>query len=327
MSELDPKKEVKPIDIDEEDDTTITNLPMKVFGELEFFKRLNIFAVELQKFKITVLSFTEPSGWNKFGDTYRLNDAGAKMAARPLGIIWYGLEGPDTSPTITEQPQGDGTYAMVVEGFFARRNSDGKISVSIPVRGRAFSDDQFYVARKTKELKKLHNISWDQPLPSDIPVNLRPEEVREKALANWIARGVAAVSGLKFVTEEMFESARQINPRLDFRKIKGAEFERGKDTQAKKETRESAISGVAPEKLKELKEVVAEIVHLSGKSEGDVLKAVTKYYTTYERLTEKFIDLNIKNAKAMLDELLDAENASSNSPPPPPESPRGGKLL
>lgn len=258
----------------------------------------------MQQFKIAALAQTEPGDWVRFGDSYHLQADGAQRVARPAGVVWYGNDGPGTHLTEKENRESDGTYAIVIEGFHAIKDRSGKIIYDLPIKGRCYSDDQFLVGKKIGELKKQYSIKKDEPLPEDIEIVIKRRDVVDKAVANFISRGVSILLGIRHPTKELFDMALKYNPRLDPAKIRGVEFLKGEDTQQKRSKRTTDITGIPPEKMNELQETVSEIVHLSGQSEADVLKEITKYYTSYDKLNSKWIDRNIQQAKNWLDKLL-----------------------
>jgi hypothetical protein len=173
-----------------------------------------------------------------------------------------------------KEDQGDGTYGFVVSGYIVYKDTNGKERRKLPIIGRCYSDDQFMYAKKEKELKKLHGINWDKPLPEDVKVVIKERDVMDKATANWISRAVSVMAGLKYPTQEMFLKVMQKYPSalLNPAKFTEVDFQEGKDTAEKKDERAAASGGASKDAIKELRETVTAVSKITGEVPADILK-------------------------------------------------------
>lgn len=123
------------------------------------------------------LQRTNAADWVKMGDKYYLQATGAQKV-RPVWGIYYR----DRKVTFEQLPGDDAGYAYIVEGKVGSKVLDQLYGETvIEIDGGRSSKDPFF----TKGDR--------EPDPMD---------VRKAALANWEARAVAALLGLKNFTDE-----------------------------------------------------------------------------------------------------------------------------
>lgn len=118
---------------------------------------------------------TNPKDWVKMGDSYYLQATGAQKI-RPIWGIYY------RNREIVRESNDDGSYSYIVTGEVGSKVLDQLYGeVTITIDGGRSSNDKFFAS------------SGRVPDPMDI---------RKAALANWEARAVTALLGLKNMSAE-----------------------------------------------------------------------------------------------------------------------------
>jgi len=120
---------------------------------------------------------TNPKDWVKMGDSYYLQAAGAQKI-RPIWGIYY------RDREVTRESNPDGSYSYIVTGKVGSKVLDQLYGeVIIEIDGGRSSSDAFFTGKDGNKV----------PDPMDI---------RKAALANWEARAVTALLGLKNMSAE-----------------------------------------------------------------------------------------------------------------------------
>jgi hypothetical protein len=297
---------------------------------LDFIREFNRSVEVYQQFKVGLLSLTEPGDWVKFGDTYYLQASGAQRMAAPLGIAWYGTE-PGTDLIRTKVPHTDGGYTVLVQGkvahtFYVRGSQS--ITRVLPITGRCYSTDKFIVSKAMSELRRSLRLKKGEPLPDGAHPEIREQDIIDKANANFICRAITIIGGLRNPPAEMFEEAQKLNKRLDFKKIRNVSFAEDGDASSDRTQRAAGISGANADKLTQFKNIVKEISRFSGDTEPDIIQKLTEYpekkegketgkkifVREYDRLSDKWLDVVMPKANAMLDKLIAAADDKGHGP-------------
>jgi len=118
---------------------------------------------------------TNPKDWVKMGDSYYLQATGAQKI-RPIWGIYY------RDREVTRESNPDGSYSYIVTGKVGSKVLDqlyGEVMIDID-GGRSSSDAFFSSSNRVPD----------------------PMDIRKAALANWEARAVTALIGLKNMSAE-----------------------------------------------------------------------------------------------------------------------------
>jgi len=140
---------------------------------------------------------TNPKDWVKMGDSYYLQATGAQKI-RPIWGIYY------RDRQVTKESNSDGSYSYIVTGVVGSKVLDqlyGEVVVDID-GGRSSTDKFFAKGDRVPD----------------------PMDIRKAALANWEARAVTALLGLKNMsTEDLQKNGINVSgvARVDYQK--GAE--------------------------------------------------------------------------------------------------------
>lgn len=138
---------------------------------------------------------TNPQDWVKMGASYYLQATGAEKIRAVWGIYYRDRK-------IAKEIHEDGSYSYLVTGVVGSKVLDQLYGeVTIEIDGGRSSSDPFF----TKNNR--------DPDPLD---------VRKAALANWEARAIAALLGLKNMTADDLKANG-----IDVGKITGVEYQRG----------------------------------------------------------------------------------------------------
>jgi len=138
---------------------------------------------------------TNPRDWVKMGDSYYLQATGAQKI-RPVWGIYY------RDRQVTKESNPDGSYGYIVTGKVGSKVLDqlyGEVVVEID-GGRSAADAFFTKGNRTPD----------------------PMDVRKAALANWEARAVTALLGLKNLSAEDLQ-----RNGLNVKIITGVEYQTG----------------------------------------------------------------------------------------------------
>lgn len=210
-----------------------------------------------------IASLTNPGDWLSYGRDTRgqqklmmSSDGAYRLAAsaRFLNIRWTGT--PDAEgkarndPCSYEEQEEDGTYTVIYEGiFYSNLYPSG-----LKVEGRCNSRNKFF----------RQGFEADGVTPAfRIPLKC---EVREKALANLVMRGVARVSCLWHPTEELLTQAG-----LNLESIQEIEFKSGA------KGGNVAADAVKTDNLTAAKVALETLVSLTGEAPSAIVNRLSAY--------------------------------------------------